>query len=141
MQLDDIHCGHGQSCTVDHAAYFSIQPNVVQICLGRSNLWGAYKRKKKKKKTGGSPQKSAKPGTGDHLSQCLLWRRRRDADLAGILLSRVSEGKYFLLAECRIVIKVQLCVGGYELVVSRLGHWVDLRNRNQDERVSIQIIN
>ena len=34
MQLDDVHSGHGETSTVDHAADVAVQGDVVQLELG-----------------------------------------------------------------------------------------------------------
>lgn len=38
MQLDDVHCSHGQASSIHHAANIAIKANVVQIILTGSNL-------------------------------------------------------------------------------------------------------
>mmetsp|Transcript_36502 Transcript_36502/g.27065 ORF Transcript_36502/g.27065 Transcript_36502/m.27065 type:complete len:254 (-) Transcript_36502:528-1289(-) len=35
FQLDDIHCCHGKTCTINHATNVSTQTNVVQVRFGR----------------------------------------------------------------------------------------------------------
>ena len=38
VQLDDVHGGHGQTCTVDHAADVAVQTDVVQVILASCHL-------------------------------------------------------------------------------------------------------
>jgi hypothetical protein len=38
MHLDDVHGGHGQASPVHHAPYLSIQPDVIQVCLGGCHI-------------------------------------------------------------------------------------------------------
>lgn len=44
MELDDVHCCHGETSTIDHASNRAIESDVVQVELGGGHFLGIFLR-------------------------------------------------------------------------------------------------